>query len=1163
MKLRLSVCLAILAITVSAQEFRATISGLVTDPAGAPVVNAKITVRSVERDVAYESATNEAGRYVTRFLPAGPYTLTAERDGFKKVTREGLMLQAADRLSLDIQLQLGTITDSITVTGEPPQLSTETASRTATLEQKYVDDLPTSGRNFYQLLFSQPGVTKTSRYWGNFELYAFGNINAISINGGRSGENDTLIDGITSVRGSRSASFAPSLNAISEVTVVTNSYDSQYGRVGGGVTSVTLRTGTNQLHGQLYEFFKNDNLAAAGWSRNSFNVPRPEYKNNTFGFTVDGPIYIPKVFDGRNKMFFLITTEFLRERNPQTQLWTVATQAERAGNFSALRDGSGRPVTIYDPLSTTPNAAGTGYVRTPFAGNVIPGARINPVGSKVMNFYPEPNRVSESIDGQNNYLFLNSSKNYYDQWIGKLDWNLTNQHRVSGRYGETPWFNFARVQWGTNAAEPSTEYPSTRISRNWGFDWTWTVNPSTVFNLRGGLARYEGFSGNTFGKDYDPRQLGFPSELVSQFTSLHFPRFNIQTNNYSPLGSTRTSNYETQDTYSLQPNVQTIRGTHSIKYGGEFRRYNNNQIRPNSASGQYTIGRNWTQANPLAADALSGNSLATFLLGYVTSGYIDRNNDPAYSNGYTALFFQDDWKIRRNVTLNLGLRWDYEAPIVERYNQQVRGFAFDQASPLQSQVQGLNLKGGLLFAGSSGTARQAFNRDRNNFQPRVGVAWQVKPKWVVRGGYGLYYLGQNAAGPDTGFSRPTNMITSTDNGLTPAANLSDPFPRSLFPTGLLQPIGASQGLSTNLGLGVAAQFLDRTLPYSHQFSFGIQHQLPGQWVADASYVGNLTRKMPLNTNLNFIPTDQLNSLPQAQRAAYFNAQVNNPMRNLLPGSAFNGATIPRQQTLFAYPHFSQVTIQNLPIGQQSYHSLQVKGTRRFRQGLAMQLSYTLAKTLERMTLLNAQDTNLADLTATGLEQRVMDFDIPHTFTMVSSYELPFGKGRPFLGNLGGVANAIFGGWNVSAQYIYRSGQPIEFPNAAPIEARSAKLTSAQRDEIARSTGGEKFNPIFNKWFDTTLFPRTAQAAFTLRDFPTRFPDVRSTYLQSWELSGYKEFPIKERLKAQFRADFQNAFDYAYFGRIVSANVTDSRFGQLNPEQDNSPRVIALVLKILF
>jgi hypothetical protein len=1163
MLLRTLVCFATIILSLSAQEFRATISGLVTDPAGAPVVNAKIVVRSVERDVAYESSTNEAGRYLTRFLPAGSYTLTVERDGFKKVTREALTLQAADRLSLDIQLQLGTVTDSITVTGEPPQLSTETASRTAVLEQKYVDDLPTSGRNLYQLLFSQPGVTKASRYWGAFELYAFGNINAISINGGRSGENDTLIDGVSSVRGSRSASFAPSLNAVSEVTVVSNSYDSQYGRIGGGVTSVTLRTGTNQLHGQLYEFFKNDNLNAAGWSRNTFNVPEPEYKNNTFGFTVDGPVYIPKVFDGRNKMFFLISTEFLRERNPQSQIWTVPTEAERGGNFSGLRDGQGRAITIYDPLTTTLNAAGTSYTRTPFAGNVIPQGRINAVGSKAMSFYPAPNRVSESPDGQNNYFFNNSSKNYYDQWLGKLDWNLTSSHRVSGRYGETPWYNFARVQWGTNAAEPSSEYPSTRISRNWGMDWTWTMGPSMVFNLRGGLARYEGFSGNTFGKDYDPRQLGFPSDLVSQFVSLQYPRFNVATNQYSPLGADRTSQYETQDTYSLQPNMQMIRGVHSMKFGAEFRRYNSNLIRPGSASGSYTFNRNWTQSNPQTADALSGNSLATFLLGYPTSGFVDRNMDPAYSNGYTALFFQDDWKIRRNVTINVGLRWDYEAPIVERFNRQVRGFAFDQSNPLQSQVQGLTLKGGVIFAGDSGSSRQAFNRDRNNWQPRIGVAWQVKPRWVVRGGYGLFILGQNASGPDTGFSRPTTMITSTDNGLTPAANLSDPFPRSLFPSGLLQPIGSSQGLSTNLGIGVAAQLLDRPLPYSQQFSFGFQNQLPWQWVFDASYVGNLTKRLPVTTNLNFIPGQELTALPVAQRAAYFNAQVPNPMAGRLPGSAFNGATVPRQQLLFAYPHFSQVSINNVAAGRQSYHSLQMKGTRRFRQGLAMQFSYTFAKTLERITLLNAQDTNLADLKATGLEQRLTEFDIPHTFTMVSSYELPFGKGRPMLNNMGGLVNAIFGGWNVSAQYIYRSGQPIEFPNAAPLEARSAKLTSSQRDEIARKNGGEKFNPAFDKWFDTTLFPRTAQAAFTLRDFPTRFPDVRSPYLQSWELSGYKEFSIKERARVQLRADFQNAFSYTYFGRLATANVTDPRFGQLNPEQDNSPRVIALVMKVLF
>ncbi len=1146
------------------QEFRATITGTVTDPGGAPVPGAQVRVTDIQRNLISDAGTNESGIYIIRFLQPGGYSVRVQKDGFKTVVRDNITLGAADRLSLDFKLDLGALAESVTVTAEASALATETASRSAQIEQKFVDNLPTSGRNLYQLLFTQPGVIKTSRYWGSFELYAFGNINGVSINGGRSGENETLVDGLSSVRGSRSATFAPALNAIQEVNVLTNSYDAQYGRIGGGITSVTLRTGTNQFHGQLFEFFKNDNLNANGYSRNSVGLKQPEFKNNTFGFTVDGPMYIPKVVDGRNRMFFMISLEALRERNPQEQLWTVPTEAELTGDFSRLVDNSNRRISIYDPTSTRPNQAG-GFIRTPFADNRIPAARLNPVASKAASFYPKPNRVSESPDGQNNYLFVNSSKNNYNQWIGKLDWNITNKHRVSGRYGETPWYNFARVQWGTNAAEPSGEYPSTRISRNWGADWTYTVTPAMVFNLRAGLARYEGFSGNEFGRGYDPRQLGFPDALVSQFVSLQYPRFNLSERNYSPLGATQTSGYETQDTYSLQPNVQTIVGRHNLKYGAEFRVYNSNNIRPASASGNYTFARAWTQADPQRADALSGNALATFLLGYPNSGFVDNNMNPAYQNTYSVLFLQDDWKLARNLTLNLGIRWDYESPIRERYNRMVRGFAFGQASPIQPQAPSLVLNGGLMFAGSSGVERLAFERDLYNFQPRVGVAWQIRNWLVLRGGYGAFTMGQNASGPDTGFSRRTDLVSSVDANLTPAVSLSDPFPRSIFPTGLLQPIGSSQGLSTNLGLGIGAQRLIRGLPTSQQFSFGFQSTLPAGFYMDVSYVGNLTSGLPLTANQNFIPKEELNRLPVAQRPAYFSAQVPNPMRGLLPGSSINGATVPRQQLLYAYPHYTQVGISNVSIGGQTYHSLQVKGQRRYRNGLAAQGSYTWGKSLERVSILNAQDVTLGDLTNTGLEQRLAEFDIPHTFAAAVSYELPFGKGRPWLNSSNAAMNAIFGGWNINVQYLWRSGQPIEFPNAAPLTNKSAKLSDEQRDALARAQGRDEFNPFFDKWFDTSIFPRSAQAPYTLREFPTRFPDVRSPYLQSWEFSAYKEFRATERVRVQLRGDFQNALDYAYFGRLVTRpnNVADARFGQLDPAQGNQPRVVVLVLKVLW
>jgi hypothetical protein len=493
----------------------------------------------------------------------------------------------------------------------------------------------------------------------------------------------------------------------------------------------------------------------------------------------------------------------------------------------------------------------------------------------------------------------------------------------------------------------------------------------------------------------------------------------------------------------------------------------------------------------------------------------------------------------------------------------VRGFAFEQASPLASQVQGLTLRGGLLYAGPS--ARGDFERDTNNWQPRVGVAWQPFARLVLRGGYGLFVLGQNASGPETGFSARTDLVASTDNNLTPAASLSDPFPRALFPNGLLQPIGNSLGLSTNLGLGISAQLLKRPLPYSQQFSFGFQTTLPAGFLLDASYVGNLTSKLPVSAGLNFIPLDELNRQPVAARSAYFSQQVTNPMRGLLPGSAFNGATVPRQQLLFAYPHFSQVSISNIAAGGQSYHSLQMKLQRRLRNGLAAQGSYTWGKSLERVSTLNAQDVVLGELSRIGLERRLVEFDMPHTFAGTVAYEFPFGKGKRFLGGVHRVVDAFIGGWNVNAQYMIRSGQPVEFPNAAPTAARSAKLTGEQRDELARKAGRDKFNPFFDKWFDTSIFPTAAQAPFTLRDFPTRFPDVRSPHLESWEFSAYKEFKLYERTRLQLRADFQNALDFAYFGRLVSRpnNVQDPRFGQLDPAQDNQPRVVVLVMKILF
>jgi hypothetical protein len=1157
----------VLAAPVFAQEFRASVSGQVTDSTGAIIPGAEVAVTSLERNTSFRTVSNSAGRYVIEFLLPGRYTLNAEKSGFKKLVHTGISLESADHLALDITFEVGDLTQSVTVSTEAALLETETASRAGTIENRVLENVPTNGRNLFSLQYTLPGVIKQSTYWGSMELWAYSDVNAVSINGGRSGENETLLDGLADTNGNRSVSVMPALSATQEVSVQSNIYDAQFGRFGGGVTSISVKSGTNRPHGEVYEFLKNLKLNSTEWVLNAAGTPRTRFQNNTFGFETDGPVYIPKLVDGRNRVFYMFSYEGAREHLQSSAIRTLPTTPMLQGDFSQLLNSQGQLVAIYDPSSTKQQQDGT-YVRTPFPGNRIPAGQISPIAAKLITYYPQPNGPGVGPANLRNYSVLEPQTMTYTAVLGKMDFRVSQKSNISFRYGQTPWISSPAFVWGNNVAEPAAL--RTRAPRNWGADWTYSISPAMLFNLRTGLSRYESFSGSQFGAGFDPRSLGFPSSLVSQFTTLQFPRFNLGT--YSELGGTQVKNYETDDTYSLQPNMSWVHGRQTFKFGAEFRLYNQNFLQPGAADGNYTFSKAFTQANPLRADAQSGNEFASFLLGVPSAGSVDQNIDPAYRNKYYALFVQDDWKLSPNLTLNLGLRWDYETPRTERYNRMVRGFAFGQANPLASQVSGLDLKGGLLYAGSNGDSRLAFNPDKKHVEPRVGVAWRFAPKWVMRGGYGLAYLGQSAQGPNTGFSQPTSLIASTDGGLTPAASLSNPFPSTLFPTGLLRPIGSSLGLATNLGQSISAQYLDRPLPSSHQYSFGFQRELKGGWLVDATYSGNLTHRLPVSfglpgqPGLNFIPASVLNSLPVASRAAYFTAPVPNPMAGLLPSSSINGATVPRQQTLYAYPEYTGVSITNVPIGSSRYDSFQSKVTHRFSHGLAVQGSFTISKTLERVSILNSQDINLSNLLDTPLEKRLTAYDAPRAVSIVTSYELPFGKGRTFGRSMRPLLNGIAGGWNVNAQWTAHSGYPFAFPNAAPLVAQSANLLDSGRDALAKTAGRSQWDPSYDPYFNTALFPTQAQAPFTLRNFPTIFPDVRSKILNVWDMSIYKEFPIKEKVRWQIRADFHNAFNHPWFGNLASNNVTDSNFGQVAVaaiDDTSEPRLIVLVVKIVF
>lgn len=1136
------------------QDFRAGLTGLITDPAGAVIAGARVRAINVNTNAATEAVSNDSGRYSIAFLIPGKYTVEVEAQGFKKLVRENVELQISVRAGLDLALEIGALTEQVTVTSQISLLDTETASRGGIVDNDLLLNVPNSGRNIYQLAFAMPGVYKPSTDQAtSFSLDGLAN-SRTAINGAASGvagtesNTDVLIDGTSDAKGDRQVVMIPALESVQEFRVLTNIFDAQYGRTGGGIITTTTKSGTNEFHGSVFERYYDDRLNANSWSNNRNGVPRPNRVQHNYGFQTNGPIWIPKLFDGRNRLFYMVSFDSSPSSSLYTSQFTVPLPEMKLGDFTGLLASDGRPVTIYDP-ATTRLGTGGAYVRDPFPGNRIPASRIDPAGSKIVGYYPDPTRAGEGPGRVNNFFQTSNNSGELWQWTGRLDYRLSNNHSFFGRYGETNMTRVGDLRYPEGSpAETSTILPRGRRGRTMTIDWTAVFNPSTTFNLRAGFSRLENLAWNPQTLAFDPTELGIPASTVAQFARPQYP--SISMGAYMSQGSSPF--VQADDTYSAGASMGKVISNHVMKFGVELRDFRANNLSYGAASGSYTFSKVWTQADPNRADALSGNEIATALLGHPVAGSVQLPILPAFRGKYYALFFQDDWKITRKLTLNLGMRWDYETPVYERYNQQTRGFAFGVPSPIADQVKNSpgvencpacqNLTGGLLYAGSDGDERYAFAPDRNNFQPRIGVAYSIDSKTVVRGGFGLYTLGQWALGGTTGFSRSTPVITTVD-GVTPSALISNPFP-----SGLLQPVGSSLGLATDLGLGLAFNYTDRPLPISKQVSVGFQREFWGL-LADVSYVGNYTNGLAVTTTLNAIPASEL-----GRPAAYYNERITNPFAGLLPNNtALNGPTIPRNLLMVAYPQYSNLTVSNLPAGSSRYDAVQLSVKKRFALGLNFQFNYMVTKNLERLTLLNPQDLDQNDLLNPVLEKRLAIFDVPQKASFLGTYEIPVGKGRPFLNGLPGVLERIFGNWKLGWNWTFQSGFPIDFPNAAPLEARSAKLPADQR--------------TLERWFDTSLFPRVAgPAPFTLRNFPTRFPDVRYMGLRNYDFSLMKDINlIGERLKAQVRADFTNCFNSTYFTQLVGnpPNVTNANFGQINPEQNNSPRIIYLEVRLRF
>ncbi len=831
----------------------------------------------------------------------------------------------------------------MTVTDTGELLQTATASRETLISANEINDLPLLGKNTYTLAYQAEGVVHinpqpsiTDRPFDN------GGMDSFRINGAPQYTNEYLLDGAPNTNVERgnvdSLSFVPPPDAVTEMAVVSNNYDAQFGRVGGGTISASFKSGGNKLHGALYEYYREKILMANTWQSNFAGTPRGPFLWNQPGVTANGPVYIPKIYDGRNKTFFLFSWEAIHQNIPNPGLETVPTVANRAGDFSSAHTSAGLPITIYDPL-TTPLSGSA--IRQPFPGNIIPVNRMDPVALKMMAYIPLPNFPAD-VSGFNNFNPTGPStetKLTYNAYTIKFDQMLTQNERFSVHYVTNKRFEFDPYYDFTIPARGPQNFE--RYNQGANAQLTSTLSPTFVLTTRFGFTEHIFYTEMPIGangqRDFDPTQLGFPANYVSQAQGQFFPT--VSFTNYQGFGQPGNSgDFSTNWYFTVSANK--VLGKHSIKFGGEFRDLFDNL--PNYSFATFAFSNQWTQRDANNADAQSGNAFASFLLGYPASGSSTINASPAFGNRYYGVYVQDDYRVSDKLTVNLGVRFDYESPMTERYNRENAGFDFSDPNPLGQQT-GLPLQGGLLFTSSND--RLPWNRNFNPPQPRIGVAYHFAKNTVFRGGYGLSYLPTYITGQNQGFTVSTPMVVSFNGNLTPAGNLFNPFP-----SGLIQPTGASLGLATLEGQSITFTDTDRTLPYIHQFSAGFQHELPSHVLLDLSYVGSRTRRFGVSQNLDAL-SDRSNS---EFGTAYLNTLVTNPFYNLLPNTSLNGATVQRRQLMLPYPEFAGVTEAGLPIGRAWYNSLQVQAQRRLANGFSLLVNFTYSETMNAVSYLNPQ-----------------------------------------------------------------------------------------------------------------------------------------------------------------------------------------------------------------
>jgi hypothetical protein len=1151
--------LVAVALPAAAQDFRGTIAGRVADAQGGRLPGVTVTATSLATNAESTTTTDSVGDFTIPYLTPGRYRLTAELQGFKKAIRDNIEVRIGDRLALDVTLEVGQLEETVRVAAETPLLETRSGSAGQVIDEKRIALMPLSDGNPFVLARLAPGVA----YHGDLKFsrpFDNGGTSDFTADGGP-GRNEFTLDGSPNMANGRRVAFVPPAGAVQEFKVETATFDAQQGHTAGATVNVTLKSGTNALKGDGYYHYRDEVLSANDFFLARAGRPKDDTGYKRYGFTAGGPAI-------KNKTFFFGAFEWLYDTFPEPGQFTVPTEAQRRGDFSALLPS----IVIYDPLTAVRRADGR-VERQPFPGNIIPQNRLSPIALEYLKYYPMPNQPG-TAQGVNNFITANSRGDDFYSMNYRVDHTLTDKQRFFVRYSR----NNRRENRGNWTGEINGVRPTGnflfRINDALNVDHVWTMTPSTLLNVRGSWSRFQEPSERQHQGLFDPASLGFPSSASQHFGSnKYFPRFDFDDASFSDLGDTFAGGTNAS-IYSFQPTLTLMRGRHSFRMGSDVRVYREESFPSVHSAGQYVFGRGAVLTRQLdnSPAAAIGQDLAALLLGYPSGGTIDRSTDRFNQVVYGGVFVQDDWRVTSKLTLNLGLRWEYEGAPTERGNRNVRGFDPDAtlsitsaaetayaASPMpQIPPSAFRVRGGLLFMNDD--QRGTYNPDKNNFQPRVGFAYQANDKTVVRGGWAVYAvpaLFDISGIYQPGFSQGTTIVPSLDTGVTIRATLANPWP-----DGVTTPPGGSNGVNTFLGRSIGR--LNDDLNYSNgqsmRWVLSVQRELPNQFVVEGAYVASRSYDLSTDFNMNAVPREYLSTSPIRDDATnnFLTANVNNPFRGLLPGESLNGNTT-RAQLLRPFPQFQNIDVRRYN-GSSRFDSVQGQLRKRFAGGYMFETSYTWSYFKEKVTRLNDTDPDF--------EERFNDTHLPHRLVVNGIWELPFGKERRWGNDAHPVLNAFIGNWSVSAVWNWQSGRPNLSIGNVYYDGDITKLKtdySGDPGEPVFDTRGFYFHDaaVQTNGVDDPVKQRADQRirlTNNIRTLPSRWNGLRGPRYTNWDMSFVKAFDVG-RLRAQFHIELYNAFNDVFYNN-PNLDPTSSNFGKVS-SQNNLPRNIQIGTRIVF